>query len=276
MALHSMAQPFQKSSTDLHRVNEVPFSLMKHHNASHQQYRCKHHTIPQTHPAEMSGTQKGIFECLHERGDGIGHDEHFYFSLGDGAEGINNRGGIHEQLYSKLQQECEVAVLGGHTGENETGTQSKHSHENYQQRQQENVHVGLYGGIALNDVIGIYCQEKDKLYAEFYEPRCYFRQGHDKPRKIDLSEYVGIVLECFGGGVETFGKVVPENDAREVKQSSRNAIGTDFGDISKYQNIDGGCHDGLHHKPDGPQHGLFVYGNDIPLYKHIEQVAVLP
>jgi len=114
------------------------------------------------------------------------------------------------------------------------------------------------------------------LYSEFYESGGYFGKGHDEPGEINLAKDVGIVLKCFGGGVEALGKVIPEGDSGQVEQCSGYAIGTDLGDVAKNQDVDGGGEDGLHHKPDGTQDGLFVNGDDIPLNEHVEQVAVIP
>ena len=99
---------------------------------------------------------------------------------------------------------------------------------------------------------------------------------HYESRKIHLAEHVRVFDERFAGLVQTFRKIGPQANAREVKERLRQTIGTDFCDAAKHDHEHDGGHDRLDKEPQWAENGLLVPGDNVALYEHAVQIAVLP
>jgi len=82
--------------------------------------------------------------------------------------------------------------------------------------------------------------------------------------------------ECTGSLIETLGKVIPERDSGKIKERCGNPIGADLGNVSKHNDVDKHRQDRLEDEPNRSQDRLFVNGDNVTLYEHIKQIAVVP
>lgn len=250
---------------------------MEYDNTYNQQYGGEQSAVAQCEPAEVALPKECVFEPFHKGRQWVGHDHHPQFAaLLQGADGIDDRGGVHEQLHPEGEQEGEVAVLGGHAGEDDAGAQPHSGHDEHIHGQQQERPVGGDGRTIGKEIVGIHGQEEGQLDAELDESAHHLAHGHDEAWEIDLPKDVGILGKCLGGCVERLGEVVPDDDTGQVEQDHGHPIGGDLGDVAKHHDVDGGGEDGLHHKPDGTQHSLLVHGDHIAFDEHLEQVAVVP
>lgn len=73
------------------------------------------------HAPEIEGAyaEAGVFECLEDGGEGVDVQEGLVFFRGEG-EGIDNGGGVHQELNTEADEHVEVTVLGGERGDNES------------------------------------------------------------------------------------------------------------------------------------------------------------
>src|SRR5690554_5015477 len=217
----------------------------------------------------MAGAEEAVFEAFDDGAKGVELDEGFELAFGDGAHGVDDGGGVHEELYTEGDEEFKVAVFGGHTGEQDAEAHAHHGHYDDVVGAEGEGPVGLY------DAWFAY-EEEGELDEEFDEAADYFAEGHDESGKIDFAEDGGVLGEGVAGLVEAFGEVVPDDDAAEVEEGHGGAVGAYLGDVAEDYDVDEGGEDGLYDKPDGAEDGLFVHGDDVALDEHAEQVAVLP
>jgi hypothetical protein len=69
---------------------------------------------------------------------------------------------------------------------------------------------------------------------------------------------------------------LPANDACKVKERLWQAVGGYFCYSAKYYHEHEGGESGLYEEPCRSEYGLFVLGYDVALYKHTEEVTVIP
>ena len=75
--------------------------------------------IEQAPDVEGAYAEAGIFECLEDRSEGIDVEECLILLRGEG-EGIDDWGGIHQELNTETDEHIEVTVFGGERGDDES------------------------------------------------------------------------------------------------------------------------------------------------------------
>ena len=139
------------------------------------------------------------------------------FGVGDSRERVDDGSGVHPQADEETEQQLQVAILGGHTGEQDTEAQSQSRQHHYEQRQQQCIPVGMDGCVGEEHIVGIYAEEQSELYAETHEVADDIAQRGDKTGEIYLTEDTGVVDEgiaCLG---QTVGEVLPKTDTSQVE-----------------------------------------------------------
>lgn len=68
---------------------------------------------------EGADAEAGVFEGLEDRGEGIDIEEHLILLGGEG-EGVDDWGGIHQELDTEADEHVEVTILGGERGDDES------------------------------------------------------------------------------------------------------------------------------------------------------------
>ncbi len=147
--------------------------------------------VQQVERLHRAGAQVGIAEGLHDGRHRVEPDEPLVL-LRDGGDRVDHRGGVHQQGNAKPHQEAQVAVLGGHRGDEDTEAQSQTSHHEHQQRGDQHPGVGLHVGAAQ----GKKCQEEQeegKLDGEGDQVGNQDRDRHCQAREIDFAKQVGII-----------------------------------------------------------------------------------
>lgn len=249
---------------------------MEHDDADDEGYYGEACAVGEGAVAEMAGAEEAVFEAFDDGAKGVELDEGFELAFGYGAHGVDDGGGVHEELYAEGDEEFKVAVFGGHAGEQDAEAHAHHGHYDDVEGDEGEGPVGLYDAWFAYEVVGVNDEEEGELDEEFDEAADYFAEGHDESGKIDFAEDGGVLGEGVAGLVEAFGEVVPDDDAAEVEEGHGGAVGAYLGDVAEDYDVDEGGEDGLYDKPDGAEDGLFVHGDDVALDEHAEQVAVLP
>ena len=135
----------------LHRVHETPLDAVEHQESEEEDDCHKDKTVDEPAPAhKFSAAEESVFEGLDDGGDGI---EAHQLVDGDAvpdhapglAEGVDDRGRIHPELHKEGQEDLEVAVFGGHRGEDDAETQreARHHHQKHREKEGVGVEVGV-------------------------------------------------------------------------------------------------------------------------------------
>ena len=94
--------------------------FVEDHDADAEQDNHEREGIAQHPPFVAAYTEHAVLEELDDTREGIQlHDEH-QFRIGDGRERVDNWRSVHPEADEEREQELQVAVLGGHTGEEDT------------------------------------------------------------------------------------------------------------------------------------------------------------
>lgn len=75
--------------------------------------------ISEVHGIEGAGTNEGVFEDLENWGERVEIDEYAVCFWGE-AEGIDDRGRVHQELDSEADEHVEVTVFGREGGDDES------------------------------------------------------------------------------------------------------------------------------------------------------------
>ena len=75
--------------------------------------------IEQAPDVEGADAEAGVFECLEDRGEGVDVEECLVLLRGEG-EGVDDWGGIHQELNTEADEHVEVTVFGGERGDDES------------------------------------------------------------------------------------------------------------------------------------------------------------
>lgn len=265
----------------LHRIHEAFLHLVENQNAKPQHQQHEAETVGQPAPPdELAGTQSSMFEGFNNGSHRIdahdviqvetGHDLAFHL-----AERIDNRRGVHPQGDKEAEKHLQVAVLGGHGGDDNAETQRQACHHQHQQREQQQVPVGAYDR-ATYHIKQIDNDKQSELDAEPDQVAHRVGERHDQPREIDLPEYVRVGHKGVGGLGEAIRKVLPHADTAQVEERLRNAVGRDAGDAAEHHHVHnhGKCR--LDQPPERPQDGLLVLGDDVTFHEKGKQITVIP
>ena len=159
---------------------------------------------------------------------------------------IDDRRSIHPQADEEGKQQLQVAVLGRHTGEEDTEAERQAGEHHYQEWNQQRIPVGMNLHIGEDLVVGIDGKEERKLDAKTHEVAHGITQGGDETREIDLAEDTCVGNEGVAGLVQTVGEILPEADTCQVEKRLGKSVGTNLGNPAEDYHI----HDGGHQRLD--------------------------
>ena len=108
------------------------------------------------------------------------------------------------------------------------------------------------------------------------EGGCAISQRVDQPRVINLLINPGIGGEDGRVSGEAGGKIAPDDKPGIVKEQGGKAFRWNLSEFPEDKGENNGEEKGLENKPSGAKNGLFVLGQEVPAYKKVKQVAVLP
>ena len=193
--------------------------------------------------------------------------------LRNGADRVDDRGGVHQQAYPKLHQKAQVAIFGGEGADENTQPQAEAGHHQDEEGEAENPPVG--GNRRADEgEVSHKEQEEDKLDEESDEVAHQDGDGHGQARKVDLAEEVAVLDKGVAGFGQAFGKVAPNHRTAHVEEEGRQFIGGKLGDVAKNDRKGDGGKQGLDEIPDGAKDGLLVSGHKIAADEEQHQVAV--
>ena len=183
----------------LHSVHEGALHLIEDHDAETEEHDHKGKGIAEHPPFVATHAEHTILEELDDSREGIQlHDEH-QFRIGDGRERVDDRRGIHPQADEEGEQQLQVAVLGRHTGEEDTESECQAGEHHYQHGNQQRIPIGVNLHIGEDLVVGIDGEEERKLDAKTHEIADGIAQGGDESGKIDFAEDAGVGNEGVAG-----------------------------------------------------------------------------
>ena len=107
----------------LYCIHECGFHPVEHDRAERDNHQHEHETVQQIQRIDRSSSQEGVAEGLHDGCHGVGFNQHLKAHR-DRGNGVNDRGGVHQQGHAKGHQEAQVAVLGGEGGDQHAKPQS--------------------------------------------------------------------------------------------------------------------------------------------------------
>ena len=86
----------------------------------------------------------------------------------------------------------------------------------------------------------------------------------------------GVGREYGSVSREAGGKITPNDESRIVEEDGREAFSGYLCKSSKNKAKDNGKEKGLKNKPSGAENSLLILGQEVPAYKKVKQVPVLP
>ena len=258
----------------LHRIHKIPFRSAEDDNCQEQGDEHEDGAIKQSAPIQGTTAHAAVLEGFENGGKGIhGNDVAVFFRCG--TQGVDDRSGVHEELHAEADQLGEVAVFGGHGGDDESPRHGVECDQEDQEREQEQGSVDGEVGTG-TIVVDVHGDEKDQLDAELDEVGGQPCQRYDQTGEVDFPEDAGIGGEDVAGDGKCGVEVVPEHDTGHVEEGLGGAIGGDACQAAEHEHVHYGGEDGLDEEPQRSKDGLLVYGHDIALHVHVVEVAIAP
>ena len=197
----------------LYGVHKRALDAVEDDDADGEEHDHEGEAVAQHPPAELALAEHAVFEGLDDARQGVETHYEAQLLIGDGAQRVYHRCGVHPQPHEVVQQQRHVAVLGGHAREEDAEAQRQSRQHQYQQWQQQHVPVGVYlSGDYPNLVNGIDNQEKTELDGETQQVADDRGDGHHHAWEIDLAEDASVGGEGRGGLGETVVEILPEAD----------------------------------------------------------------
>ena len=103
----------------LHCVHKIPFSAVEDDYSEEQGHHKEDKAIEKATPAEGTAAHAAVFESLENGGQGVEFEDGANCAAG-GAHGVDDGGGVHEELHTEGDQLLEVSVFGGKCGDNKS------------------------------------------------------------------------------------------------------------------------------------------------------------
>jgi len=256
------------------RIHKRLLHVREEHQAYGQNHKHDAEADAELQRVHSSRAQKGQAKSLDDGRQGVVL-QHPAIVGRHGGHWQNNRGGIHQQLHAKRDEDVQIAIAGRERRDDDAAAESvagqhqqKQRHAKYPARE---MHVG-----SLEPVDGEEDQKNAELNGKGNEVGNGDGNGDDEPVEIDLAQQGRVAHERVGGFIYVIGEIAPGDGAGQIKQERRHAVGRQPGDLAE----DDGEHDGgeqrLDDVPERAQNGLFVGGNEIPPDKQGNQVAIAP
>jgi len=124
--------------------------------------------IEQAPDVEGADAKAGIFECLEDRSEGIDVEECLILLRCEG-EGVDDWGGIHQELDTETDEHVEVTVFGGERGDDESPRHSVESYHRYKDREKKNVPRDSEIEVLEQYEVNVDEYEHEQLDAEAYQ-----------------------------------------------------------------------------------------------------------
>lgn len=102
----------------LYGIHEVALGTAEDDDAEEEGDEREEGAVEEAAPREGAAGEAGVFEGLEDGGQGVEGDD-ITILLWCSAQGVDDRGGIHEELDAKLDEKLEIAVLGGEGGDDQ-------------------------------------------------------------------------------------------------------------------------------------------------------------
>ena len=102
------------------------------------------------------------------------------------------------------------------------------------------------------------------------------REGHHQTWEINLAEKLGIGREGAGHKLESLCVIVPGEQAAEVEENRRQAVGGDPGKLREDEREHDRHDERLHDRPGGTERGLLIARDKIAAHEQREQIAKFP
>ncbi len=228
-------------------------------------------------PLHCTHPQIGIAEEVDHRGNGITHIEGMPFPTRGKYRKtehiVSNGGSIHPQLDTKAYQHGKIPIFGGQCRYDNSAAQTQQSQLQKDQRSHKNPQIGL-DPLPCHRIKYQKYHHKAILNSQTDQLGKDGGNGHDQPREIDLSHGSAVGHKGIGCLAEAVGEIGPQNGAAEIENEGGHPIRGKTGDIAKDQGEHDRRQQGLDNRPQGPQNGLLVLGNEIPLHKEKNQIPI--
>lgn len=190
---------------DLHCIHKTLLDLVEDDDAEGKENPHEHKAVDQPAPAdELASSKEPVLKGLKYRSDGVethqfvdwdSHEEH---ALGL-AEWINYRRGVHPELDQEAEEHLEVAVFGGHRGDDGAEAEGQACYHQYQYWEKQGIPVEMCGaGWVYEKVDNVYDDEEPELDAEAKQVADNVGDGHHQTWEIDLAEDAGVLNEGVG------------------------------------------------------------------------------
>lgn len=256
----------------LDRIHKISFHLIEDHRAEEDDDQHAAKAVTKLRQAYRAGAQEGVAEGFDDGGHGVGKDDPLPLSR-NGADRVDDRGGVHQQAYPKLHQKAQVAILGSKRADEDAQTQAESGHHQDEDGKAEDPPVG--GNRRANEgEVSHKEQEEDKLDEEGDEVAHQDGNGNSQAREVNLAEEIAVLYKGIAGFCQAFGKVAPNHGSAHIEEEGRQLIGGKLGDVAKDDGKGDGGEQGLNKVPDGAKDGLFVCGHKIAADEEQHQVAV--
>lgn len=260
----------------LHGIHKGLFDAAEQHHAQHQRRRGEHQAVHDAKGGDRAGAQGGHAEDLDGGGHGVQLDQ--YLQAGavvQHGQRVDHGGSVHPQLHTETHGDGQVTVFGGQGRYDDANAQAQqHDFQNDKGHSQQP--QGGPDAAAGGKEVDPEQQVHGRLDEEVDEAGQHLADGHGQPRKIHLTEDLGVGDKGVGGIVDAVGKKGPHGVARHIKKETGHAVGRHVGHAAEHHVEDDGGDEGVQDDPRGAKDRLLVQHGKVALDEHDDQVAVLP
>ena len=123
-------------SSFLYRVHEALLGAIEEDDGEEHDDEEGDGAIEQAPDVEGADAEARIFECLEDRSEGIDVEKCLVLLRGEG-EGVDDWGGVHQELDTETDEHVEVTVFGGERGDDESPRHSVESYHCYEDREEQ-------------------------------------------------------------------------------------------------------------------------------------------
>ena len=237
-------------------IHKGRFNPIKQQQPGDQDHQGEGGAVEEAGGADSAGTQVGVAEALHHRGERVEPDDPLE-PLGDRRDRVDDRGGVHPELDPEAHQEAEVAVAGGQGGDDDPESEPHARHQEQQQGGEQYPQVGLDLG-ASQPEIDHKSQEEQELDNKGDQAGDDDADWDCQAREVDLAEQAGVAHKGEGGLVQAVGEIGPDHDAGQVEQEGRQPVGRQACQAPEDDCEDQGGQQWLDQVPERAQDGLLV------------------
>lgn len=278
----------KRTATLSHCIHESLLDLVEDEDAEKHKKRHEGEAVAEGAPREVALTKCDELKGLNNGGEWVGKDEGVETGIGDHAEGIDNRGGVHPELDNESEEYGEVTIFSGHRGDEnaEAKTETSEHDDHHGDDKDGNEDVDKHGGTWDNhtemnvgtatEEVEVETDEEQQLDAESQEIAQHRGDGDNEAWEVDLTKHGLVGDEGARGLVETVGEIKPANVTGHIKQGLGHAVGTHFGNTAEDNHVHDDGENGLDDIPQRSEDGLLVLYYNVTLDKKHDKVSVSP